>query len=349
MPTSEIEEAGKKSARTRPERMQALATLPVFFKLTGKRAVVVGGSEPALWKAELLAAAGARVEVYADTFANGFEALASEPPNGSVKLIHKSWTPADLDGAAIAIGATADDDDAAAFASAARAAGVPVNVIDRPAFCDFQFGAIVNRSPLVLAISTDGAAPVLAQTIRSLVEALLPDGLKRWVEAAKVWRSKGDQLGTTPAMRRRFWDRFAERAIRDAQRVPSEVDFAELLRAPDEATQSVAIIDVGENVETLTLGALRFLRNADLIVFDDDVPRAVLDFARREAHRYPVSPDSKDVLDRMIRAARGGERVVRLKAFYPDRARQAGDDVSRALQVAGLAVITLRSAPTSSK
>lgn len=328
--------------------MQALATLPVFFKLTGKRAIVVGGSEPALWKAELLAAAGARVEVYADTFVDGFEALASGPPNGSVKLIRKSWTPADLDGAAIAIGATEDDDDAAAFASAARAGGVPVNVIDRPAFCDFQFGAIVNRSPLVLAISTDGAAPVLAQTIRSLVEALLPDGLKRWVEAAKVWRRKGDQLGATPGMRRRFWDRFAERAIRDAQRVPSEVDFAELLRAPDEAAQSVAVIDVGENVETLTLGALRFLRNADLIVFDDDVPHAVLDFARREAHRYAVSSDSKDVLDRMIRAARGGERVVRLNAVSAHRAREAHDDLSRALQGAGLTVITLRSTPASS-
>lgn len=327
--------------------MQALATLPVFFKLAGKRAIVVGGSEPALWKAELLAAAGARVEVYADTFVDGFEALASRPPNGSVKLIRKSWTPADLDGAAIAIGATEDDDDAAAFASAARAAGVPVNVIDRPAFCDFQFGAIVNRSPLVLAISTDGAAPVLAQTIRSLVEALLPDGLKRWVEAAKIWRRKGDQLGATPGLRRRFWDRFAERAIRDAQRAPSEVDFAELLRAPDEATQSVAIIHVGENVETLTLIALRFLRNADLIVFDDDVPSAVLDFARREAHRHPVSSDSKGVLDRMIKAARDGGRVVRLNAVSADRGREAYDDLSRALRGAGVTVITLRLTPTS--
>lgn len=159
MPVSDVEDTQKNSTRTRPERMQALATLPVFFKLAGKRAVVAGGSEPALWKAELLAATGARVEVYAVAFADGFEALAADPPSGSVQLNRKSWTAADLDGAAIAIGASEDDADAAAFAAAARAAGVPVNVVDRPAFCDFQFGAIVNRSPLVLAISTDGAAP----------------------------------------------------------------------------------------------------------------------------------------------------------------------------------------------
>ena len=349
MPRSEIEQVQKKSARTRPERMQALATLPVFFKLAGKRAIVAGGSEPALWKAELLAAAGARVEVYADTLVDGFEALASEPPNGSVKLVRKSWTPADLNGAAIAIGASGDDDDAAAFASAARAAGVPVNVIDRPAFCDFQFGSIVNRSPLVLAISTDGGAPVLAQTIRSLVEALLPDGLKRWVEAAKVWRGKGDQLGATPGARRRFWDRFAELAMREGHRSPRDADLAELLRMQDGAAQSVAIIDVGESVETLTLGALRLLRNAALIVFDDGVPPAVLDFARREAHRHPVFPNSTGILDRMIAAARGGERVVRLNVIPSRRAQGSHDDLCRALQDAGLTVVTLPSAPSASK
>lgn len=329
--------------------MQALATLPVFLKLTGKRAIVAGGSEPALWKAELLAAAGAHVEVYADTLVDGFEALASEPPNGSVKLIRKSWTPADLDGAAIAIGASEDDDDAAAFAAAARAAGVPVNVIDRPAFCDFQFGAIVNRSPLILAISTDGGAPVLAQTIRSLVEALLPDGLKRWVEAAKVWRGKGNQLGATPAERRRFWDRFADLAMREGQRAPCEADLAELLRAPDETAQSIAIIDVGENAETLTLGALRLLRNADLIVFDDGVPPAVLDFARREAHRHPVFPYSTGVLDRMVEAAAGGERVVLLRTSPVHRQQDRHHDLCRALQDAGLNIITLPSAPSSFK
>ncbi len=137
--------------------MEALATLPVFFKLGGKRVIVVGGSEPALWKAELLAAAGAHVDVYAEALEEGFRALAGSPPNGSVAINLRRWQPDDLKGATVAVGAITDNEEAAAFAAAARFLAVPVNVIDRPEFCDFQFGAIVNRSPLVLAISTDGA------------------------------------------------------------------------------------------------------------------------------------------------------------------------------------------------
>ena len=153
--------------------MEPLATLPVFLKLSGKRAVLVGGTEPAAWKAELLAAAGARVDVYAPEFSDEFAHLSEHPPAGSVTLNHRHWQADDLTGAAIAIGAISDDEEAARFVDAARAAGVPVNVIDRPAFCEFQFGAIVNRSPLVVAISTDGAAPVFGQAIRSRFEALM--------------------------------------------------------------------------------------------------------------------------------------------------------------------------------
>ena len=105
--------------------------------------VLVGDGPAAEWKRELLEAAGARVATYAGD----------------------KWGADDLRGAAIAVGAFEDDEGAAAFAGAARAAGVPVNVIDKPAFCDFSFGAIVNRSPLVIGISTDGAAPVFAQAI----------------------------------------------------------------------------------------------------------------------------------------------------------------------------------------
>ena len=155
--------------------------------MRGKRAIIAEGSEPALWKAELLAAARRpRSKLYADNFAEVSGKLAHSPANGSVTLKQASWQSADLRGAAIAVGAATDDDDATAFAAAARRAGVPVNVIDRPAFCDFQFGAVVNRSPLVVAISTDGGAPVLAgKAIRSLIESLLPSGFRRWAEAAK--------------------------------------------------------------------------------------------------------------------------------------------------------------------
>jgi len=138
--------------------MGALATLPLFFTLAGRRAVVVGGNEAAAWKAELLSAAGATIEVRAPDPCAEMEALAADPPGGSVVLDRRAWCAADFAGAALVVGAARDNAEVASIFEAAREVGVPLNVIDKPAFCTFQFGAIVNRSPLVVGISTDGAA-----------------------------------------------------------------------------------------------------------------------------------------------------------------------------------------------
>src|SRR6185437_12836681 len=119
-----------------------------------------------------------------------------------------------------------DDDSAAGFAAAARAAGVPVNVIDRPAFCDFSFGAIVNRSPLVIGISTDGAAPVFAQAIRARLEAMLPQGFAAWAAAAARWRSAVKASGLSFAARRKFWQLFTAHAVQNPQAEPSDNDFS---------------------------------------------------------------------------------------------------------------------------
>ena len=165
-------------AEIRSTRIGALARLPVFFALEDKRAVVAGGSPAAAWKAELLSAAGARVEVFAaapseEMLALAADAAARRGRRSCASLERRTISPAPQSPSPI----VTDDDEAAAFAAAARAAGVPVNVIDRPAFCDFSFGAIVNRSPLVIGISTDGAAPVFGQAIRAKLEALIPQGL----------------------------------------------------------------------------------------------------------------------------------------------------------------------------
>src|SRR4051812_19806953 len=149
-----METLARAPAETATPRMQPLARLPVFLALDGKRAFVAGGNHAAAWKAELLSAAGARVEVYAAEMSSELRQLAADPPRGPIALHERVWAPADLTGAAVAVGAFENDGDAKVFCNAARAAAVPVNVIDRPAFCDFSFGAIVNRSPLVIGIST---------------------------------------------------------------------------------------------------------------------------------------------------------------------------------------------------
>ena len=335
---------------TRPARMDPLAVLPVFFKLKGQRVILAGGSDPALWKAELLAAAGARLEVYAENPIPEFARLIAQPPAGEIRLHKRPWCIDDFANAVLAIGALDDDAEAQAFVCAAKAAGVPVNVIDRPAYCAFQFGAIVNRSPLVVAISTDGAAPVFAQAIRSRFEALLPQGFKHWAQAAKTWRAAGNRLGLTLADRRRFWERFTERALADAQRAPTDKDLEDLIAqggsgaAAEGATGHVSLVGAGPgDPELLTLKAVRALRGADVILYDDLVTAPVLEFARREAKRvlvgktgYGPACKQTEINALMVAYAREGKRVVRLKSGDPMIFGRAGEEMAE-LRSAGIA------------
>jgi uroporphyrin-III C-methyltransferase / precorrin-2 dehydrogenase / sirohydrochlorin ferrochelatase len=331
----------------RSTRMAPLARLPAFFALEGKRVVVAGGTAAAAWKAELLSAAGAKVEVFAAAPGDDLLALAAAPPNGAVTLRRRVWRADDFSGAALAVADCIDDDEAEAFDAAARAAGVPVNVIDRPAFCDFSFGAIVNRSPLVIGISTDGAAPVFGQAIRAKIEALIPKNFARWAAAARNWRPRV-QARTLPfRARRNFWERFTERAVTAPNAAPTDAELASLLTGATAQQQrgSVALVGAGPgDAELLTLRAVRALQSADVILFDDLVSPDVLDFARREAkkmlvgktgHRPSCRQDEINAL--MISLARAGRRVVRLKGGDPLIFGRADEEIS-ACRDAGIAV-----------
>jgi uroporphyrin-III C-methyltransferase/precorrin-2 dehydrogenase/sirohydrochlorin ferrochelatase len=328
----------------RPHRMEPLATLPVFFRLEGKRVVVAGGSEAAVWKAELLSAAGALVAVHAAEAFAEFESLAADPPGGAIALERTTWSPASFAGATLVVGATDDDGEAARMFEAASAAGIPINVIDKPEFCSFQFGAIVNRSPLVVGISTDGGAPVLAQAIRSRIEAMLPCGFARWAQVAKDWRHRISRLGRMA--RRRFWERFTDLALAVPDRTPSAGDCDLLLqevRADCPGFGHVSLVGAGPgNPELLTLKAVRALRSADVILFDDLAAPQVLEFARREAKRMLVGKSGRrpsckqdEINALMVQLAKAGKRVVRLKAGDPLIFGRAGEEIA-ALRRAGI-------------
>lgn len=310
-----------------PARIEPLAVLPVFLSLRGRAALVIGGSPAAAWKAELLAAAGARVTVVADPGA---------------------WRDSDLAGMAIAVADLATEEEAAHFATAARCAGVPHNVIDQPAFCSVQFGAIVNRSPVVIGISTAGAAPVLGQAIRRRIETLLPAGLAAWAQAAQTLRATLQGLLPSGEQRRAFWRAFAESAFTE----PPLGDLAARLRrlarqqgATRQAVPGVTLVGAGPgDAGLLTLNAVRALQAADVILFDDLVSQAVLDLARREARRMLVgrcgggaSCQGKDINALMVKLARQGKRVVRLQAGDPMTFGRAGEEIA-ALEAAAVAV-----------
>jgi uroporphyrin-III C-methyltransferase / precorrin-2 dehydrogenase / sirohydrochlorin ferrochelatase len=330
----------RKPVEARAPGMEWLATLPVFLKLAGKRAVVGGGGPAAAWKAELLSAAGAHVEVYAKHASDELCALIADPPRGPIRHIGRGAEAADLEGAAIAVGAFEDDRQAGSFAAAARSAKVPVNLVDRPAHCDFVFGAIVNRSPLVLGISTDGASPVFAQTIRAKLEALIPRGFAQWVHAAQQWRPRIRALALPLRARRLFWELFAERALAHADRAPTVADLELLVtgalgKVQAAARGSVALVGAGPgNPELLTLRAVRALQTADVILIDDLVAPQILDFARREARKMLVGksghkPSCKqdEINALMISLAKSGRRVVRLKGGDPCVFGRAGEEI----------------------
>jgi uroporphyrin-III C-methyltransferase / precorrin-2 dehydrogenase / sirohydrochlorin ferrochelatase len=333
-------------AEIRTTRIGALARLPAFFALENKRAIVAGGSQAATWKAELLAAAGAHVEVFAAAPSEEMLALAATPPRGAVIVHERAWNAGDCNGAAIAVADCADDSEAASFAAAARSAGVPINVIDRPAFCDFSFGAIVNRSPLVIGISTDGASPVFGQAIRAKIEALIPKGFARWADAARAWRPRVQALALPFRGRRNFWERFTDRAVAAPNAAPTDADLCALL-APTPAPNSGSVILVGAgpgDPELLTLRAVRALQSADVILFDDLVAPDILDFARREAKKMLVgktghAPSCKqdDINALMISLAKAGRRVVRLKGGDPMIFGRADEEIA-ACHAAAIAV-----------
>jgi uroporphyrin-III C-methyltransferase/precorrin-2 dehydrogenase/sirohydrochlorin ferrochelatase len=322
-------------------RIEALATLPLFHKLDGRKVVLAGASEGALWKAELLAAAGANLLVFAGEAPELFLPLVGDPPAGRVTVLARGWQPGDLDGAALAIADIENADEARAFAAAARQAGVPVNLIDKPEFCDFAFGSLVNRSPLVVAISTDGAAPVFGQAIRAKIEALLPAGLKGWAQAAKDWRPAVQARALPFALRRAFWEKFTSRAMAQPERAPDSDDEASLfaalgrIEAAPEGVGRVTLVGAGPgDPDLLTLKAVRALQSADIILYDDLVSAGVLELARREARRmlvgktgYGPSCKQDDINAMMVSLAGQGKHVVRLKSGDPGIFGRAGEEI----------------------
>lgn len=291
-----------RNSKPGPARIAPLANLPLFHRFQGRKAVVVGSSEGARWKAELLRAAGAEVAQL----------------SGGYRL-------SDLEGAAIAIADLPDREEAAAFAATARSSGAIVSLIDQGDLSDVQFGTIVNRSPVVIAISTDGASPMLGQSIRSRIEAVVPRGLSNWARVARQWRWALKERVPAFADRRAFWKRFVEAAWAAPDMPPGHQELAGLIRDPLPIKGQVTLVGAGPgDPDLLTLKALGALQEATVILYDNLVSDEVLELGRREARRLAVgkighgpSVSQDDINRQMVDLARSGERVVRLKGGDP--------------------------------
>jgi uroporphyrin-III C-methyltransferase/precorrin-2 dehydrogenase/sirohydrochlorin ferrochelatase len=250
-----------------------MQSFPIFMRLSGRPVLVVGSGHAAEAKQRLLEAAGARVDLV-----DAVDVLA---------------------GYALVFGATGDDARDRAVSEAARAAGIPVNVVDRPELSDFIMPAVVDRGEIVIGISTGGSAPILAQRIRATIEDVLPSGLDRLASFARRFRNAVQTRVTDNATRRRFWERFFEgegadlvmagEDFRAARKIIRDLNAAD---ATESRAGSLTVIDlVSNDSDDLTLGTLRALRKADVIAHDTGVAAEILDYARRDARRVDLNSD----------------------------------------------------------
>ncbi|MEP0520191.1 MAG: siroheme synthase CysG [Hyphomicrobiales bacterium] len=350
MNISSLPQNRKTKHRRSRERVGVLATLPVFYKLNGKKVMIAGGSDAAAWKAELLAASGAQVHVFATELDPVFSKLIAEDGVAGSYIWHKRpWSADAFQHIQIAICDAETQGEAQAFYCAARAAGVAVNVIDKPKFCEFQFGSIVNRSPAVISISTDGAAPILGQAIRRRIETLMTPSLAGWAQLAQHIRSSINERLEMGLQRRIFWEKFVDNAFGaaprdgDVDRIIAEADL--IAHEGKSQRGKVTLVGAGPgDAELLTLKAVRALQAADVILFDDLVSNDVLELARREAKRMLVgkrggreSCKQDDINDTMVTLAKSGKNIVRLKGGDPMIFGRAGEEIAR-LRDAGIPV-----------
>lgn len=321
--------------------MARLDTFPVSYKVAGRTIVIVGGDDEALAKARLAAKTNARTRIFASAFEADFAGL-------DVECVARPVAAADLEEAALVFVADHGPEGERARALA-RAAGVPVNEVDVPENCDFYTPAIIDRAPISIAIASEGAAPVLARLVRAQIEALLSPRLGAIAQLAGAMRDKVAAALRDGVSRRRFYEALVtspavDAALQDGQ---GEAEAERLLKAhaaSGDGEGVVWLIGAGPGAEDLlTLRAQRRLQEADVIVHDQLVPAAVVEMGRRDAARISVgkakghhSFSQAQINTLIVRLAREGKKVARLKSGDPMVFGRAGEEVA-ALKKAGVA------------
>lgn len=319
--------------------------LPIFIQLSGEPTIVVGGGRVALRKVDLLLKAGARITVIAPKLHDELRALAGR---GQLDYIAREFQPHHLDGVGLVIAATDSREVNAAVSVAARARRVPVNVVDDPELSTFIFPAIVDRSPVIVAVGSSGSSPVLARRVRQQIEALLParlGALARFVGD----RRKDVQRTLAPEHRRPFWERIIGGIVGSRVLAGKETDARKAFEDELETSHRAALplsaaTSLGEvyligagpgDPDLLTLRALHFLQQADVILYDRLVSDAVLDRARRDAERIFVGKETggdhhktqQRIHELLVHYARRGLRVARLKGGDPFIFGRGGEEI----------------------
>jgi uroporphyrin-III C-methyltransferase / precorrin-2 dehydrogenase / sirohydrochlorin ferrochelatase len=311
---------------------------PIFLDLRDKACMVVGGSETAVRKAALLLKAGARLTVVASELAPGFAQIGPQE-----NLMHRTGPFVEdmLAGKVLVISCSGDRELDARVSAAARDRGIPVNVVDAPDLCGFIMPSIIDRSPLVVAVSSGGASPVLARLLRARLETLIPAAYGRLASLAARFRGEVRKRFPVAEKRRMFWEKVfagpvAEQMFAGCDEAAAAL-LSRMLESPELPTEVGEVYLVGAgpgNPDLLTFRALRLMQQADVCVHDALVSDEVLDLVRRDAERIYVGKQraahalpQEDINLLLVRLAREGKRVLRLKGGDPFIFGRGGEEI----------------------
>ncbi len=316
---------------------------PIFLKLKNQACLVVGAGDIAARKIELLARAGAKITVIAINISPTVIALQK---SHDLTLLEKPFSPSDLGPFRLVVSATNHEETNQWVAKTASEHNIPVNVVDNPELCSFIFPAIIDRSPIIAAVSSGGAAPVLARLLRAKIETVIPPAYGRLADLAEKFRDSVKRQITRPAQRRIFWENILQGSVAELVFSGKDLQAEQLLaqtlqgQKPDTHLGEVYLIGAGPGApDLLTFRALRLMQQADVLVYDRLVPPEILDLARRDAEKiyvgkqrqhHSLPQESINIL--LADLAKSGKRVARLKGGDPFIFGRGGEEIETLMQ-----------------
>lgn len=316
---------------------------PLFLKLKDQPCLVVGAGEIAARKIELLGRTGARITVVTEEVGSNVAALQATL---QLDIQLKSFTDDDVENMRLVVSATNHRATNEAVAAAANANNIPVNVVDNPDLCSFIFPAIVDRSPLIAAISSGGASPVLARLLRAKIESSIPASFGLLAQFAENFRGLVKQHIVEPSQRRIFWEGILHGPVAELvfagrlQEAERELQNRLQQNERNEKKGEVYLIGAGPgDPDLLTFRALRLMQQADVVVYDRLVSPEILEMARRDAEKIYVgkqrsnhSLPQESINQLLANLALEGKRVARLKGGDPFIFGRGGEEIETLMQ-----------------
>ena len=341
---SELPFANERHPNPTTQQEHNVDFLPVFMNIRDRDCLVVGGGSVAARKAAMLASCGGRITIVAPELCDDIEAHTA---SGEYTHIPRPFEASDLDGKTLVIAATDDEHTNRQVSELAKARNLPVNVVDAPALCSFIMPSIVDRSPMQIAISTGGASPVLARMLRTHLESSIPIAYGKLAALVEDYRQAVKDAFPSVEQRRIFWEDVLEGPIaelvfagKEEQARKRLAKTIEKARQAPRAEGEVFLVGAGPgDPDLLTFRALRLMQKADVVVYDRLVSKPILDLVRRDAEKFYVGKEranhavtQENINACLVRLAREGKRVLRLKGGDPFIFGRGGEEISTLME-----------------